>query len=408
MYAPLLQASQRIRAAWQKLQEDSARPTRRKLSALFFWALLIFSVCIGLWVLDRLPRWEVDRLPQVALSRDPSTDIRRLELENEQRKTLSSIVLGVLGLFALFLTWRRVRAGDRQVEVAEQGHLTDRFTKAIEQLGKVEDKEPNLEVRLGGIYALERIAYDSPRDHWTIMEVLTAYVRRNAALEQLSTGNGTTAQDGAQEPHDGTDSSLQNVKLRVDIQAILTVLGRREQSYRRERDRKLVLSQTALQGADFQGARLQGAHFQGARLQGANFGEAQLQGADFQGARLQGAIFRRARLQGAHFQGARLQGANFARAQLQEAYFGEARLQGAIFGEARLQGAIFGEAQLQKAMFLNAQLQETNLWGAEGLTHEQLAVAHLENTSLPEYLLDKDRRIQVNQEQEKEKAARAE
>src|SRR4051812_31933751 len=118
MHAPLLRASQRIRAAWQKLrsqagpiivrlQEDSTRSTRRKLSALFFWVLLIFSVCVGLWVLDRLPRWEVDRLPQVALSRDPSVDIRRLELENEQRKTLSSIVLGVLGLFALFLTWRR-------------------------------------------------------------------------------------------------------------------------------------------------------------------------------------------------------------------------------------------------------------------------------------------------------------
>ncbi len=38
----------------------------------------------------------------------------------------------------------------------------------------------NLEVRLGGIYALERIARDSPKDHWTIMEVLTAYVRENS------------------------------------------------------------------------------------------------------------------------------------------------------------------------------------------------------------------------------------
>jgi hypothetical protein len=40
--------------------------------------------------------------------------------------------------------------------------------------------EPNVEVRLGAIYALERIAYDSPRDHWPIIEVLTAYVRQNA------------------------------------------------------------------------------------------------------------------------------------------------------------------------------------------------------------------------------------
>ena len=46
--------------------------------------------------------------------------------------------------------------------------MTDRYTKAIEQLGP----DKGLDVRIGGIYALERIARDSPRDHPTIMEVL--------------------------------------------------------------------------------------------------------------------------------------------------------------------------------------------------------------------------------------------
>ena len=35
--------------------------------------------------------------------------------------------------------------------------MTDRFTKAIEQLGKSEDGRPLVEVRLGGIDALEAI-----------------------------------------------------------------------------------------------------------------------------------------------------------------------------------------------------------------------------------------------------------
>jgi hypothetical protein len=39
-----------------------------------------------------------------------------------------------------------------------------------------------LEVRLGGIYALEKVAEDAPEKyHCTVMEVLTAYVRENAA-----------------------------------------------------------------------------------------------------------------------------------------------------------------------------------------------------------------------------------
>ena len=53
--------------------------------------------------------------------------------------------------------------------------MTDRYTKAIEQLGS--DK---LDVRIGGIFALERIARDSARDHPTVMEVLAAFIREHS------------------------------------------------------------------------------------------------------------------------------------------------------------------------------------------------------------------------------------
>jgi hypothetical protein len=45
----------------------------------------------------------------------------------------------------------------------------------VEQLGS--DK---LEVRLGGIYSLERISKESPDDYWTVMENLTAFVRERS------------------------------------------------------------------------------------------------------------------------------------------------------------------------------------------------------------------------------------
>ena len=66
--------------------------------------------------------------------------------------------------------WQR-----RTHELTEQGQVTDRYTKAIEQLGS--DK---LDVRIGGIYALERIARDSAKDHPTVMEVLTAFIREHS------------------------------------------------------------------------------------------------------------------------------------------------------------------------------------------------------------------------------------
>ena len=53
--------------------------------------------------------------------------------------------------------------------------MTDRYTKAIEQLGS-----GKLDIRLGGIYAPERIAHDSPRDHPTVLEVLAAFIREHS------------------------------------------------------------------------------------------------------------------------------------------------------------------------------------------------------------------------------------
>jgi hypothetical protein len=76
-------------------------------------------------------------------------------LENEFRKTLAQIIGGAFALVALCFPWRRVVAGDRTVRITEQGHITDRYTKAIEQLGKFDGEKPNIEIRLGAIYALE-------------------------------------------------------------------------------------------------------------------------------------------------------------------------------------------------------------------------------------------------------------
>jgi hypothetical protein len=60
------------------------------------------------------------------------------------------------------------------------GQITERFTRAIDQLGATDQRgKPKIDVALGGIYALERIARDSKDDHPQVVEVLTAYVREH-------------------------------------------------------------------------------------------------------------------------------------------------------------------------------------------------------------------------------------
>lgn len=79
-------------------------------------------------------------------------------------------------------------------------------------------------VRLGGIYALESVANDSVRYHWPIMEVLCTYVRENAPRINEESANTKVASHPT-----------------ADIQAIVTVLGRRNREHE-QNDQRLNLS----------------------------------------------------------------------------------------------------------------------------------------------------------------------
>jgi hypothetical protein len=207
-------------------------------------------------------------------------------------QALAVFITGAVGLSGLFFTWQNTRQArdstQRTLELTEQGQITDRFTKAIDQLGATDETtgKPRLEVRLGGIYALERIANDSPdRDYSTIMEVLTAYVRENAPRpsKQIS------SPDSEPSERKRTGSELANQEPPTplaDIQAILTVIGRRKKAGQ-EGDVALDLSMTDLRGARLEGAHLERAHLEGAHLRGAI-----LEGAHIEGAHLEGTDLR--------------------------------------------------------------------------------------------------------------------
>jgi hypothetical protein len=187
---------------------------------------------------------------------------------------------------------------------SQQGQVTDRFTKATDHLGAVTDNgQKKLEIRLGGIYALDRIARDSERDHGPIMEFLTAYVRENAPWPPKPPKDAQPSksdQSPREEPPTAQDL-LRLPRIAADIQAILTVLGRRTKTYGNGEQQLLDLRDTDLRGAELGGARLQGAILLRARLQWATLSGAQLQDAILFAARLEGADLQRAQLEGAKF-----------------------------------------------------------------------------------------------------------
>jgi hypothetical protein len=178
-----------------------------------------------------------------------------LQYETDNRIKIWTAIVQAAGgtalLVGLLFTARNLRATQDKLDIDRQGQLTNRFIQATGQLGaELKGGQPNVEVRLGGIYALNRISNDWPKDYWLIADVLTAYVRHNARWSPSSV-----------EAQDSTPTT--------DIQAILTILGRNDPPEPFNERHKFDLRNTDLRGAEFWDAKLEYTDFWGAHLEGA-------------------------------------------------------------------------------------------------------------------------------------------
>ena len=287
-------------------------------------------------------------------------------LGNEERATfvLELVKIGVSLLFTVALILGGL-AIFWNIKLTQERLMTERFSEAVKLLGT-----DRLEIRLGGIYALERLARESPENHWLIMEVLTAFVQQSSLLT-LAKGQR---------------------KISGDFQAALTVVGRRAYAHDPE-EQFLNLSNARLEGADLQhvylaGADLKSVHLTAADLQGANLEGADLRGAHLERADLRLTCLRDARLDGANLEGALLKETNLERANLEEADLNNAHLEGANLRGANLTGANLKTAMLQEAYLEEADLRGQILEGTQ-LTGAYLAGAHLEAANLSHAYLEK-------------------
>ncbi len=192
--------------------------------------------------------------------------------------------------------------------------ITDRFTKAVEQLGQPGPEK--VDVRLGGIYALERIMRDSAVDHPAVVSVLTAFIRVHAPVDPATIRSPKP-----------TSQAGEATSPPVDIQAAITVLGRRDTT--RDQD-PLDLTRANLTRADLTGATLTGANLAGANLTGANLTGATLTGATLTSANLTSANLARANLTSANLTSATLDGANLFNTTLDGANLFNTNLTGTI------------------------------------------------------------------------------
>jgi uncharacterized protein YjbI with pentapeptide repeats len=313
----------------------------------------------------------------------------RLKLEKdvvgfEKDKTIiqngayTNLVQALGGLVLSMTAWvgyQNFRVGEKNLKISEDKQVTERFSKSIEHLGS--DK---IDIRLGGIYALEQIAIDSAKYHWTIVEILSAFIREKCSLDNVVPPTDSLEKTSLEEQSDYKTSVPTPKKVGVDIKAAMTVLGRRKVT-QDPLGKSIDLRTISLPFIELQGANLNGANLNGANLNGANLNGADLNGANLNGANLNGADLNGANLNGASMIIVNLSKADLSKADLSEANLTKASMIAANLTKANLTKASMIAANLSKANLSEASMNEANLYRAD-LSEADLSEASMNGASM--------------------------
>ncbi len=239
----------------------------------------------------------------------------------------ATLAAGIVLLAQMFLAGLNLQVtrdtANQKAESDREGQITERYTRAVEQLGS-----ESITIQLGGCFALERISWDSARDHITVVELLCSFVqeqgfeatksviRLNQVRARLTDPNTTPVQrEGLEEE----ERALMYAKTSThgDFRAIIKVLGRRNLANEATYSPGLNLSSitldglffcdhfervgffgTTLRAVTFSVAHLEGANLNDARLEDVHFLNCFLEGADFTGAHFDSVLFENTSLQG--------------------------------------------------------------------------------------------------------------
>ncbi|WP_311448276.1 pentapeptide repeat-containing protein [Frankia nepalensis] len=242
-------------------------------------------------------------------------------------------------------------------------HVREFYVEAAKLLNDPD----NLGVRLAGIYALERVAIDSPADQRTVVEVLSAFVRENAS-----------------QPAPDPAGVAARRRYGTDVKAALTVLGRLPARSLVPRAALNLLGglpdPTVIPRADLGSVDLPNLFLRRANLTGAS-----LEWANLAGAVLDWTNLSESMLYGVNLRGASLEGTNLTRVRLDEADLTGASLKWANLTNAMLNGANLTDVTLTDAILTGATLDGADLGRVRGLRQQQVDVAKGDpRTRLPE------------------------
>lgn len=240
---------------------------------------------------------------------------------------------------------QRIDQARRADEDARERRVTELYTRAVDQLGS-----KTAPVRLGGLYALERLAQDTPGQRQTVVNVLCAYLRMPYTPPPPNRATDESDEAAADEEAQAREEH----EVRLTAQSILAVhlLPGTGSEVASTYWGQLAVTDAPPIDLDLTGAQLVDLQLRGCRLGAVSFRDALFSGdTDFRGAIV---------ADDAHFSGAEFSGiAKFEKAELlgavdfRRAVFKRwAGFRRATLHNARFNGAVFEElAYFRRTVF---------------------------------------------------------
>ena len=180
----------------------------RAKAKLWLFAGIVLIAAI-LWSIDHYRDWLTNDV-WIWLGTTPDGRVE------SNSATLRNVGLVIAAVVALPLAIWRSKVAERQADTAQRGLLNERYQTGAEMLGS-----NVLSVRLGGIYALQRLADEHPEHyHVQVIHLFCAFARN--PTESKGREHGRHAEEAPPHP---THS------LREDVQAVMMAIGNRSSEH---------------------------------------------------------------------------------------------------------------------------------------------------------------------------------
>lgn len=332
--------------------------------------------------------WAADRTAKAAL-RQASIGLEQIGLASKQIEVARRQSEAAVS---------QSEAAVRQAELASDRLIAEVLSKSIEQLGN-----DSIILRTGGVHVLARIAEDSPRDHFLIVDVLSSHVRERAARKDrkytLSDRLGRLPLEDIQDlsswlTHDtsawlldsGEEVQLKVAKEKLQkfrdnlptgaFELLMELLEIEHSTPEWQKTRSTAVSEDVQAAMTALGKRSHKLEPEAFPL---NFGFTDLRGLNMTALDCRHFEFSHTLLRKASFFSANVRNCHAVGADFSGILGSEATFDHSIFRFCTFRGAV-----LENASFKGVQFQGVNLLGAVGLTQNQVEFAYADElTKLP-------------------------